>query len=623
MGKTIKTGTLTRILSLNREQINQDTRTVALSFSSEAPVERWFGIEILDHSKGAMRADRITAGGPLLMDHDRTDQIGVVEDVAITTDRKGQASVRFGKSARAEEIYQDVLDGIRTNVSVGYQIHKMEVDDPESNCPTCRATDWEPREISIVSIPADTSVGVGRSAEEADHETEIFSRTIQEEHTMPDKVETTVDVVAIRNEARKDEQARVRDIMSIGERQKLPELARQFVDNGKSVDEFRTVVLDEMEKRGAITPVKTTAEIGLTQDETREFSMVRAINALANPNDRNAFEAAKFEFEVSRAVAAKLKRSPQGFFIPMEVQKRDLLKGTATAGGNTVATNMLSGSFIDMLRNRMMVNRMGATILGGLVGDVAISSQSGGATAYWVAENTAVTESEQTFGQVTLAPKTVGGFTDMSRKLLMQSSMDVESLVTSDLSKILALEIDRAALHGSNSNGQPKGIAATAGIGSVAGGATGAAPTYANMISLWSEVAIDNADIGSLGFLTNSKVIGKLMTTQKVATYGNDFVVNAFPNQEGFTDAAGMRLGVSNQVSSTLDKSTSVGVCSAIFFGNWADLIIGQWGGLDVLVDPYTGGAAGTVRVRVLQDVDIAVRHAESFAAMLDALTAE
>jgi len=621
MAHTIKTGTLVRLFNFDRQTINQDTRSVELSFSSEAPVERWFGTEILDHAPGAMRTDRIKAGGPLLLDHDSTAQIGVIEDVAVTADRKGRAIVRFGKSARAEEIYQDVLDGIRSNVSVGYQIHKMDVDDPESNNPTCRATDWEPLEISIVSIPADTSVGVGRSAEDADHETIITNHRTKEIKPMSEVQTPAVDVAAIQKEARSQEQARVRDIMAIGERQKLQDLSRQFVDNGKSVDEFRAVVLDEMEKRGQVAPVQTTAEIGLTKEETRSFSLMRAINALANPNDRNAFEAAKFEFEVSRAVADKLKRSPQGFFIPMEVQQRDLLKGTASAGGNTVATNLLAGSFIDMLRNKMMVNRMGATVLSGLTGDVAIPSQSGGATAYWVAENVAVTESDQTFGQVALTPKTVGGFTDISRKLLLQSSVDVEGLITRDLATILALEIDRAALHGSNTGGQPKGIAATAGIGSVAGGTNGLAPTYANMISLWTEVAVDNADVGSLGFLTNNKVVGKLMSTQKVATYGNDFVVNQFPDANGFTNIAGMRAGVSNQVSSALSKGTSTGVCSAIFFGNWADLMIGQWGGLDVLVDPYTGGAAGTVRVRVLQDVDIAVRHAESFSAMLDALT--
>ena len=408
MAHTIKTGTLTRLFNCDRQTINQDNRTVELSFSSEAPVERWFGTEILDHAPGSMRTDRIKAGGPLLLDHNRMDQIGVIEDVAVTADRKGRALVRFGKSARAEEIYQDVLDGIRSNVSVGYQIHKMDIDEPESQNPTCRATDWEPLEISIVSVPADTSVGVGRSAEETGHETIITNHRSKESKPMSEPQAPAVDVAAIRTEARNQEQSRVRDIIAIGERMKMSDMARQFVDNGKPVDEFRAAVLDEMEKRGQVAKVQTTAEVGLSREETKQFSIVRAINALANPSNHKAQEAAGFEFEVSRAVADRLKRSPQGFFIPMEVQQRDLLAGTATAGGNTKATELLAGSFIDMLRNRMMVNKMGATVLSGLVGDIAIPTQSGGATAYWVAENVAVTESEQTFGQVTLAPKTVG-----------------------------------------------------------------------------------------------------------------------------------------------------------------------------------------------------------------------
>ncbi len=621
--QSIKTGTLFRSFGLDRASINEERRTIDLSFSSEAPINRWFGTEILDHAPGSVRLDRIKTGGPLLLDHCRDDQVGVVEDVAITTDRKGRAVVRFGKSAAAEEIYQDVLDGIRQNISVGYQIHKMEIEEPDGAAPIYRAIDWEPLEISIVSVPADITVGVGRSVTETAHETEIISRTHTPKKEIMIMSEQTVDVKKIqddaRTEARTAEQSRVRDILAIGSRQKLDDLARQFVDNGKSLDEFRAAVIEAMEQRGQIQQVTTTAEIGLTQKEVRAYSLMRAINAMANPNDRNAQKAAEFEFETSRAVADKLKRAPQGFFIPAEVQQRDLTVGTANAGGYTKQTTVLGGSFIDLLRNKMMVKQMGATVLTGLIGDIAIPSQAGGATAYWVAENGAPTESQQTFGQVPLAPKTVGAFTDISRKLLLQSSIDVESLVTNDLATVVALALDLAALHGTGVSNQPTGIAATSGIGSVAGGTNGLAPTLANLIALWTEVAQDNAAFGSTGFLTNSKVVGKLMTTTRGSNL--DMIIRDFPDANGFTSINGARCGVSNQVSSSLTKGTSSGVCSAIFYGNWADLLIGQWGGTDVLVDPYTGGAAGTVRVRILQDADIAVRHAESFAAMLDALT--
>jgi HK97 family phage major capsid protein len=264
---------------------------------------------------------------------------------------------------------------------------------------------------------------------------------------------------------------------------------------------------------------------------------------------------------------------------------------------------------------------MGAQMLTGLSGNIAIPRQTGGATAYWVAESGAPTESQQAFDQVAMSPKTVGAFTDISRKLLLQSSIDVESFVRSDLATVLALAIDSAAISGTGSSNQPTGILSTSGIGDVAGGTNGLAPTFAHIVELWSDIAAANADFGNTGVLTNSAVIGKLMTTLKTAAVAG-YVVEGFPSADGMTSVAGLRGGVSNQVPSNLTKGSSSGVCSAIIAGNWNDLIIGQWGSLDLMVDPYTGSTSGTVRVVALQDVDVAVRHAVSFSAMKDALTA-
>lgn len=354
-----------------------------------------------------------------------------------------------------------------------------------------------------------------------------------------------------------------------------------------------------------------SAHIGMNQREVRQYSLVRAIWASV----QNDWRGAELEREASVAVARQLRREPQGFFVPADWAQRDLVVGTNTAGGHTVQTELLAQSFIALLRNSMMVRAAGATILSDLVGNIAIPRQTGGATAYWVAENGAPTESQQAFDQVAMSPKTVGAFTDMSRRLLMQSSLDVESFVRGDLATVLALAIDLASMHGSGSSNQPLGIAGTSGIGSVAGGTNGLAPAWSHLVSLETEVAIDNADINRLAYVTNAKVRGKLKQVEKATNTG------LFLWADGAQPINGYPAYISNQVSSTLTKGTSSGVCSAIFFGNWADLIIGLWGGLDILVDPYTGSTAGTVRVVALQDVDIAVRHPESFAAMLDALT--
>ena len=365
--------------------------------------------------------------------------------------------------------------------------------------------------------------------------------------------------------------------------------------------------------RNGVRPDVDDATIGMSNAEIRKYSLVRLINAMATGDWRKA----GFEREASEATAKRLGITPQGAFVPYDwfaSQKRDLTVGTNSAGGYTKATELMAGDFITLLRNRTVVANAGATILDGLVGDIAIPRHSGAATAYWVAESGAPTESQQTFEQVAMSPKTLGGYTDLSRKLLKQSSISVENFVGNDLASILGIEIDRASMHGSGSSNQPTGIAATSGIGSVAGGTNGLAPAWTHIVALETEVSIDNADLGGLAYITNPKVRGKLKavavgTDQRMVWDNNNTPLNGYPAY------------VTNQVSSTLTKGTSSGVCSAIFFGNWQDLFIGMWGGLDLMTDPYTGGTSGTVRVIALQDVDIAVRHPESFAAMLDALT--
>lgn len=368
-----------------------------------------------------------------------------------------------------------------------------------------------------------------------------------------------------------------------------------------------------------------SADIGMSAREVQRYSLVRVIRATAAAmrGDHRAMDEAGLEMEASRAVAQQLGREPQGFFVPYDWQRanpqgeqRDLNVGAPTAGGNLVSTDLLAQSFIEMLRNRMLVRQAGATVLSGLVGDIAIPRQTGGATAYWVAESGAPTESQQTVDQVAMSPKTVGAFTDISRKLLLQSSVDVEQFVRGDLSSTLGMALDLASLHGTGQNNQPTGIALVDGIGSVAGGDNGLAPAWSHIINLETEVAVDNADVGRLAYMTNAKVRGKLKQTAKVSSSDSVMLWG-----EGSTPLNGYGAWVTNQVASNLTKGSANGVCSAIFFGNWADLVIGLWGGLDILVDPYTGGTSGTVRVITLQDADIAVRHAQSFAAMLDALT--
>ena len=383
------------------------------------------------------------------------------------------------------------------------------------------------------------------------------------------------------------------------------------IQDGKTVEEFQQIAIKAL----ASKPVPTS-DIGLSASEVKQYSIMRAINAMANPGDRAAQEAAGFERAASEAVGKRMGKTARGFFLPSDVQKRDLTAGTNNAGGFSVATDMRPQDFIGMLRNAMVIDGLGTRMLSGLIGQVAIPKQSGAATAYWVAENSAPTESQQTLAQVTMTPKTVGAFTDISRRLLLQSSIDVENMVQSDLAQVLGLAIQQAAISGTGASNQPTGLL-TAITPSVIGGANGLAPTWQNMIDLEAAVATANADVGSMAYLTNAKVRGKLKSTQKFSGTNGQPVWD-----QGNTPINGYRAAITNSVPSNLTKGTSSGVASAILFGNFQDLIIGMWGSLDLMVDPYTGSTAGTVRVVTLQDVDVAIRNVESFATMVDALTA-
>lgn len=610
--RNLQDGKAVRSLQLERGAINEEARTVTLAFASETPVERWWGNEILECSTAAMRQGRLRTGANLLCDHNTRDVVGVVESVEIGADRIARAVVRFGKSARAEEVWQDVKDGIRRNVSVGYLIHRAVLVEERDGQETYRISDWEPYEISLVSVPADASVGVGRSlsgtqAPAAPAAASTTTSPTEETRTMTTEATTA----APAQPAAPAQRDHAKEIATLGK--SVPggvELANDAIQRGLTVDQFQGELI-----RHLATKPKPTADIGMTDQEVRRFSVVRALHALANPLDANARSAAAFEFEASAAAAQKMGKQARGLMLPYDVVRAsDLVKGTASKGGNLVATDLLSGSFIDLLRNAMVINNMGAVTLSGLVGDIAIPKQTGAATAYWVAEDGSPTQSGQTIGQVLMSPKTVGAFTDISRKLLLQSSIDVEGMVQNDLATVLGLAIQQAGLvHAAD---RPKGIlGGHVATPTVLGGTNGAAPTWEHIVGLETAVSVANADVGTLAYLTNAKVRGKLKTTSKVSGQ------NGFIWENGDTPLNGYRCAVTNAMPSNLTKGTANN-CSAAIFGNWADLVIGMWGSLDLTVDTTTLGTSGAVRVIALQDVDIAVRNTESFATFADILTA-
>jgi HK97 family phage major capsid protein len=665
-----------RSVSFERKAVNADARSIEFALASELPYQRWWGIEVLSLEGSAVRLGRLASGThPLLVDHNTRDQVGVIEKAWIDGDKVLRCIARFGNSARANEIFQDVKDGIRSLVSVGYQIHSLRLlkaSDDEDD--TYLVDDWEPFEGSIVAVPADPTVGIGRE-ESADTHLRSLINSAKEKAAMDPKDNAagsagnkdnaggsagnagngasggTVppqpkDHAEVVRNATAMERQRTRDIEALGRKFNRPQAEIDAaIDGGTGYDAFREKVFTALQESGKLA-LADSGKIGMTDKDVRNFSFCRLLAAAMFPNERGLQEAAAFEIEASQAAQdhrQDTRTDRRGALcIPVDVMVkpmdmrladaemvtrmlmnrltmggrlgRDLVVGTATAGGNLVATELLASSFIDLLTNSLVLGRAGATILSDLQGNVAIPRATGGATTYWVAENTNLTESQQAFDQVALTPKTVGAFCDYSRRLLLQASTAVEAFVRMDIARQIALAIDLAGLNGSGASNQPRGVLNTVGIGSVAGGTNGAQPTWGNIVDLESAVANANAPEGNRAYVTNTRMRGRLKQTQKfTGTNGQEVWT-------GQGEMNGTPAFVSNQIPSNLTKGTSVGVCSALAYGNWADLLIGLWGGLDVLFDPYTGGIAGTKRLVALQDVDASVRYPVSFAAMLDAL---
>ena len=624
-----------RELSLETRAANKDERTVPAVLSTETPVDRYDYREILEHSPDAVDMSRAKRGLPLLESHDKHRvNIGKVENIRVE-DKKMVGTVRFGRGQRAQELLEDVADGIVDGVSIGYMVREWDVDEEQK---TYTARNWMPFELSVVSVPADANAGFFRSigvdtalpaetvgdaaepnaetaaTESNGEETREIETTDNEEIKMSEEVkersQPDVDVKAVQSDAMKAERERIAAITAIGKKFDKEDLADKFVENGRGVDDFRDAVLEDME--GVELRTAGPQEIGLSDEEKKRFSFTRMILAQTPNATRKEQEAAAFEREVCDAAAKEYGRAPKGWLVPDDVLyegQRDLLAGTATDGAELVSTDLLAGSFIDQLRNAVVCETAGATVLNGLQGNVAIPRQTAGPTAYWVAENSVVTESDPQFDQVTMSPETVGGVTEISRKLLIQSSIGIENFVRSELTSRIGIEIDRVCIEGTGTNNQPEGILNTTGIGAYSATSAADAVTWDLVVGLWKEVAVDNAAMGRLGWLANAPVIAKLMTT-RMDTGSGRFIMESL--NDGLLSYPVYR---SENVPADGGSGSDEG---ALIFGNFADLLIGYWSGVDILVDPYSNSKSGAVRVVAMVDTDVDVRHPESFAATQD-----
>ena len=573
---------------LELKSFNEENKTVELTFSSEEPYERWWGIEILDHSSISVNMNRLNNSAPLLFNHDRDVVIGVVEFAKIEN-KKGHAVVRFGNSEKAKEVFSDVVDGIMKNVSVGYQINEMKLESESKGVETYRVTQWEPFEISIVSIPADNTVGVGRISDLEEQEVKILNQK-KEVRKMEDDIKQTdaQTVAAARTLATNNERTRVREINAIATKHGLQDLASKAIDEGTSANSFRGMALDVIGQKQTAIDSKSS-DIGLSPKELKAYSFSKALTAAITGD----WSKATFEKEASEAVAKMLGQSSKGFYIPHEVLKRDI---STANNGNLVATQHMGGNFIDILRNKLIISRLGGQVLTGLSGNVAIPKQTGTATAYWVIEGEDTTESELTIGMMNLSPKTVSGATAYTRQMLLQGNPSIENLVMLDLATNIALAIDKAAISGTGLNGQPLGILNTTGVNAVNCSNANGGLNWKNTVDFETKTAAGNADVNNMNYIAGAGVTGILKTTEKT------------PNSGKFLLEDGQVNGYNYSRTNQVDVNT-------MLFGDFSQMITGLWGGLDIMIDPFTKAASGGVVIRAFQSLDIGLRHAQAFSA--------
>lgn len=618
--EAVRSETFRRDFQIKPGDIDKEARTVKLSWGSEEPVDRFFGIEILDFSSASVRMGRLNGGAAFLLNHDSDQQVGAVQSADLKS-KRGYAIVKISRSR--DDIWNDILDGIRTLVSVGYRIYEAVTESVKNGVETVRVIDWEPYELSLVGVPADATVGIGRSASNKVNPTQENKNMTPEElaaaeaartrslpaNPAPAPAPVPAPVIPVNEENARaagaaNERKRISEINALASRATLPDgMADEAIRDNWSADRFRQAVFEKAYP--AAKPVNADASLDLTEKEKRSYSVVRAMNTLASKKPIDGFEK-----ELSDEVAKRTRRESEGFFIPSDItghrrsfnerEQRALSAEIAAAGGYTVQTDVLGDSMIELLRNKTLVNQLGALLLTGLVGDVAIPRQNGGAVAYWLGENDETPESDQAFGQIALRPRRLAALTGYTKQLLAQSSIGVELFVRSDLMKILAIAKDLAAINGTGANGQPLGILNTNGVGSVT---FGGAPTWPQIVSFETKLGQANADRGNRAWLTTPGSKGNLKTILKAT---------------GAMVASSSFIWDANQMNGYPAEDTNQVPNDQVIFGNWNDLVMADWDGMDVVVDPYTLAAKNQIRIVLNLMTDIGLRHPASFVVSSD-----
>ena len=600
---------------------------VRATVSSETPYPRamwdeetksWVrGHEVLGHTKGEIDTSRMK-DGLVIQDTHWGDQIGIIRKPELKDGKLGGV-IEFGCGARAQEIAKDAAAGIRRNMSVGYIVKEYRKDGKaEDGLPIFRVTKWTPYEASFVNVPADTAVGVGRSTVPAgttgavvDTPTAV-SKTKKETPAMDPKQIAALVAKAERAHMKATE---VTDMVVAG---------KSYEEICDAIAERACAYADELANKPAAPEApktKTAIDDGnapaIGKGE-RQYSLVNVVRAMVAAHEGKIGPDVGFEREVSDEIAKRTGKTGKGFYIPSSALLGSRAFDKANAAAALVATDTLFGEFIEALVADTVLGAAGVRTLAGLVGDVTIP-KSGSATAYWVTtEGGNATETTPNIGQVGATPHTVGAYTDITRKLLMQSGIGAQTLIADLLREALGRAIETAVFSGSGASGQPLGLdnwtetigGDTFAIPTVS--MTAGSPTHDNLVDFWQKVYTANAARGSLKFIGSPAVKALLCKTRDYTPFNNT----------GAKASSGVVGAVGGDYLCTKDGKAEgydflmSNLCNAkkLYFGDWSQIMLTFWSGIDLTVDTSSLSKSGGVRVVALQDCDVIVRHRQAFA---------
>lgn len=618
-------------------------RVVRCSISSETPYTRYMAdpesgewvkaLEVLGHKPGEIDDTRMR-DGLVIQDTHYGEQIGIMDKPEVK-DGKICGTIRFGHSQKARDIEADALDGIKRNMSVGYIVNEYKRDgvDAKTGLPIFRVTNWTPYEASFVNVPADTNIGVGRA--EADEPTTRTAAKPAAESTNKKGIQimdkpTTAGYTA-------EQKTKIREMASAAH--VSGEEVADILTSERSFEEIREELLNRREKylaELAKKPTRPAAEARAVIDEgdkkkiRQKYDFAKVLRYYADVAE-SKFSSIDigFEREVSDELAKQTGRAVQGILLPDFVGNRaeanasdggltlgtpayntDTAAGGITgiggAGKNVIETLLLSGQFIDALVATLVLReQLGAEVLTGLVGNISIP-KGGSISGGWVAEGSNASKKNPTFGQITATPHTYGAYVDITRKLLLQSSVNVQAKVLEWLMYACAAGIETAAFQGSGTSGAPKGLCTA-----ISGTAWGNTPTFDKIVDLIAATKIANSYKPSMKFVGDAGVWAKLAKTRdfEVLTDGAETPKNvgAIGGSVRLLDTATNKVIGRDFVEANLMPEKK------LLFGDFTQLTVCLWSGTDIIVDPYANDTNGGLRLVALQDSDILIKRPESF----------